>query len=296
MGIVENCQFSCLQWEAFQVSFPEPFHGDDFRVAITASIFGESLGDLRPSLGIAQKVSSKGFTLAERNPCCAGCSLDFDWMAVAEGQKPGQKSGESADLNLRLGVLQPRRFQPDCTQGEWQFWNGIRFSSPLDDGSPVVMLTPSDTEVGGRNAGRIGTVHMPEAYGFNLAAHNSGCQEGDCAFYYVAGSKIRKHQPRSEKNCLWVNSGDVEAVDLMPDCEESGERSMGMTFHRPFSMPPAVLVATNDRGVRGHNAAALGIAQKVTTKGFTLLARNTESVHVQAGFYWIAIGCARGFK
>jgi hypothetical protein len=219
MRIVENYQFSGLQWEAFQVSFPEHFPGGDVRVAITASIFGESLGDLRPSLGIAQKVSSKGFTLAVMNPCCVRGSPDFNWMTVAEEQKSGQKSRESADLNLRRGVLQPRRFQPDSTQGEWQSWNGIRFSSPLDDDSPMVILTPSDADMRGRTAGSIGTVHMPEAYGLNLAARNSGCQEGDCAFYYVAGYKIRKQQPPGEKNCLWVDSGDVEAVDIMPDCE-----------------------------------------------------------------------------
>jgi hypothetical protein len=216
IGIVEDCQFSGLQREAFQVSFPETFPDDDFRIAITASSFGESLMDLRSSLGIAQKVSSRDFTLAVRNPCCAGSSLEFNWMVVDEGQKPG----ESADLNLRLGVLWTRRFQPDDTQGEWQFWNGTRFSSPLGNGRPVVMLTPGDAGVGCENAGSIGIVHMTEAKELNLAAHNSGCQEGDCAFYYVAGSKVRKQRPQSEKSCLWVDPGDVEAVDLMPDCEE----------------------------------------------------------------------------
>ena len=61
-------------------------------------------------------------------------------------------------------------------------------------------------------------------------------------------------------------------------------------------MPPAVLVAINGRGVRGHNTAALGIAQKVTTRDSTLSACNTEGAYGQAGFYWIAIGRAKGCK
>jgi hypothetical protein len=149
----------------------------------------------------------------------------FIQIRIVEDEE--QKPGESADLNLRLGVLRTRRFQPDGTQGEWQFWNGTRLSSPLGNDRPVVMLTPNDAGVGCGNAGSIGIVHMTEAYEFNLAAHNSGCQEDDCAFYYVAGSKARKQRPQSEKRCLWVNSGDVEAVDLMPDCE-GGKKFTGV--------------------------------------------------------------------
>ncbi len=70
----------------------------------------------------------------------------FIQIRIVEDEE--QKPGESVDLNLRLGGLRTRRFQPDGTQGEWQFWNGTRLSSPLGNDRPVVMLTPRDAGVG----------------------------------------------------------------------------------------------------------------------------------------------------
>jgi len=119
----------------------------------------------------------------------------------------------------------------------------------------MVILIPSDTEEGGKNADSIAIVHMPEACWFNLADHDSGCLEGGAFFYCVAGSKVRKQHLESEKICLWVDSGSGESLNFVSDC--GGGRLVRMAFHRPFPMPTPILVAVNDRSVRGRNAAAL---------------------------------------
>jgi hypothetical protein len=67
-------------------------------------------------------------------------------------------------------------------------------------------------------------------------------------------------------------------------------------FDRPFLTPPVVLATARDRDSelkRHHNPLVL-IAQNVTTHGFTMAARNTDTVNAIAEFYWIAIGCKEG--
>jgi hypothetical protein len=145
------------------------------------------------------------------------------------------------------------------------------------------------------NAAAVGIVENPTAQRFTLHARNSDCAVGDCAFYYLAIATLLD-QPNGDGGNLQVGTGEVQAMSLNAACVPGDAQTSQVDFHQPFLTPPTVLLTANDLGVAqdGHNAAAVGIAQNVTPYGFTLLARNSDCMGGQAGFYWVAIGCSLG--
>lgn len=278
----KDCQ--ARDWKSWEITFAAPFPTDDVRVIVTANDYQIDAGLQNiAAVGIAQNVTQSGFTLAARNSDCAHGSAGFNWMAVLE--TPGQRQDGAPDL--RLGIVQPRFFQPDCVPGDWQVWES-KFHQPFAD-SPVILLTGSNLHVQGHNPAVVGVVQNPIAAGFSLAARSSDCQEGNSSLYYVALS-----QETAGQKDLWIDSGQVFPLPFDPDCTHGDWHSWEVYFHQSFLTPPVVLVTPNNRGVEGHNSAVVGIAQNVTSYGFTLAARNSDCAGGQAGFYWVAIGCAKG--
>ena len=296
MGTVDAADYSedCKQgdWETYSIRFPEAFPGDDVRVIVTANDQDVRRGSRNVAVvGIAQDVTRRGFVLASRNSSCGRGSAGFNWMAVLETDRR-----RSPVVNLRMGVLQPKHFGRDCRSGDWKVW-GVTFCNP-PFGQESVLLTASDLNVtpwddGNRlryhNAAVVGIVRDPTSSGFTLAARNSDCAEGMCAFYYVALSQS------GGRSYLWVDTGEVTEQFFGSDCKKDEDwKEWDVEFSEPFLIPPVVLVTANNKDVRGHNAAVVGIASKVTPNGFSIMARNSDCGTGQAGFYWVAIGCQRG--
>lgn len=275
-------------WETCPIIFPKPFDEKTPRVIVTANNENVDKGAHNAAVvGIAQKVTPTGFVLAARNSDCARGFAGFNWTAVLE--TPGEQ--KEKPVNLRMGVLQPKKFQSDCTAGDWNSW-GVNFSTKLE--KCVALLTASNLNVKPwhqddtlwyHNPAVVGIVQDLTPTGFTLAARNSDCAEGYCTFYYVALSQIN-----AGKADLWVDTGEEIAQHFGPDCKSGDWKGWTISFSEPFLTPPVVLVTANDLKVQGHNAAVVGIAQDVTPNGFTLSARNSDCASGQAGFYWVAIG------
>lgn len=294
-------------WEDFgTIKFPTPFPtpfpaGKGVRVIVTANDLevprgvhnAAVVGIVRHTDELGQPIPpEQGFRLWGRNSDCARGLAGFNWMAVLE--TPGKT--QKRPIDLRMAVLQPQHFQPDCKPGDWKSW-GVNFSTDFSD-EPITLLTASnlnvipwhrDDTLWYHNAAVVGIVQDSAATGFTLSARNSDCAEGDCAFYYVALS-----QQMAGKEDLWVDSGEVTAQTFAPDCKSGDWGDWTITFSQPFLSAPVVLVTANDLRAKGGNPAVVGIARNVTPYGFLLSARNSDCAPGQAGFYWVAIGCARG--
>ena len=100
---------------------------------------------------------------------------------------------------------------------------------------------------------------------------------------------------------MWVDHGSEQNTDdyfrnvfpgtpypVSADGEDGDSLDFAIYFDRPFLTPPVVLATARETN------AIVTIARNVTTHGFTLHARNTDSVPRHALFYWIAIGCVEG--
>jgi hypothetical protein len=213
-------------------------------------------------------------------------------------------------------------FGPDC-KGADTLVQTVKFWSPLGTiaNPPVVVLTATNAHVkpfipfGARaldyhNAAAVGIVQtdlpslFPPTHGFTLLARSSDCGFGGCAFYYLAHSP----DPNEGDTNLFVDTGEVSAndwpvggrgLDFGPNCDRFGAdtKRLSVDFTRPFLTPPVVLLTANDRGIADPtvaNVALVGMAQDVTPWGFTLQARNSDCSVGQAGFFWVAVGCALG--
>src|SRR5262249_37033926 len=156
--------------------------------------------------------------LAARNSDCARGSAGFNWMAVLE--TPGQ---QQRPVDLRMGVVQPKYFQPDCIPGDWQGW-GVNFSALFAD-TPVALLTASNLNVQGHNPAVVGVVQNPNTTSFHPVARNSDCAGGDCTLYYVALS-----QDRAGRNDLWVDTGEVFPQTFAPNCVPGDWQSWDIYF------------------------------------------------------------------
>lgn len=278
-----DCQAG--DWRIWDIAFPTAFPHDGVRVIVTPNDLRVDTGvHSVAAVGLAQDVTRTGFRLAARNSDCSSGSAGFDWMAVLE--TPGQQI--QRPVSLRVGVVQQKWFNADCVPGDWQHWDVI-YRTPFPK-TPVVLLTASNLNIQGNNAAVVGTSRDSTGASFTLAARNSDCQPGDCAFYHLALSP-----PEGEgRTDLFVDTGEVPARTLHRDCHPGDWDSGDIYFSRSFLTSPFVFLTANNKGVVSKNAAVVGIARNVTTHGFTLAARNSDCSIGEAGFYWVAIGCALG--
>jgi hypothetical protein len=260
----EDCERG--DWEFFEIAFESPFPTDQVRVIVTAN--GNAA-----AVAIAQHVGRKGFILAARNSGCAPGTAGFNWMAFVETPEERQRP-----VGLRMGVVQPRHFMSDCEEGDWRSWEVMH--SPVRS-EPFTLLTACNG-----NAAAVGVVNDSRADGFTFSARNSGCAEGDSSFYYLV---LTQYEDKESK--VFVDGGEVPAQHFAPDCVPGDWQSWEIQFKESFLTPPIVLITA---GGENANAAVVGIAQNVTTHGFTLSARNSGCAEGDGGFYWAAFGCAKG--
>jgi len=286
----EDCQQG--DWQKHIVQFVQPFpvSSQEIRVIITANDLriGNYGGAPNPAaVGIAYEVTQTGFTLAARNSECRRGITAFYWMAVAE--TPGVQ--DEGPIDLRMGILQRKYFQPNCQPDDSQSWKDVRYSTPLDH-STVVLLTASNLNIPIlQDVPAVGIVQNSSGNAFTLTACNSDISGGFCAFYYVSLS--RETEGRHD---LWVDTGKVEEKRFSRHGSAGDWQFWDIAFRESFLVPPYVLVTAYNprRYEEDHNSAPVGIARDVTTSGFTLAARNSACGGGYAGFYWVAIGCAKG--
>jgi hypothetical protein len=136
-------------------------------------------------------------------------------------------------------------------------------------------------------AGAVGVIHGASPTEFQLVARNPDVHAGGCSFYYCAivGGAGRPQN-------VVIDTGEVKPKDFARGGQPNDWQQWEVYFRGPFLTPPVVLLTATDRGLpRGNGpVAAVGIAQNVTTQGFTLAARNSDVRHGSAAFNWVAVG------
>jgi hypothetical protein len=155
-----------------------------------------------------------------------------------------------------------------------------------------------------RQACAVGIARNATPTDFRIDARNSsGTERGASAFYWaaVAPSDGTGQSPTALED-PFLAAGRVRAGFLFhPDYQQGEWQRWDVYFRRPFLTPPIVLLTANDLKQDGSSVPreqrvppTLGVAQNVTTHGFTIWARNTGEFEGEAGFEWVALGCALG--
>jgi hypothetical protein len=266
-----------------------------------------------PIVPVVESVTPIDFRFALRNadPTREADGISVDWLAVfdvAEAAPP--------PLDVRLSVLQHKAFSGFLDHQPK--WPRIWFSTEMT-AAPAVLLTANNLNVASdRNpavvghAGdlvsaddlaRKGIIAPPAArYGMSVRAYDLDSVGGDTGFY-AAAFATGANAPPVAASPLFVDSGTEKNWDELSlnadpvfeppfDISPGGERgdwlSLDIYFNSPFLTPPIVLGTA-----RGHTPVVT-IARNVTTHGFTMAVRNTDSVGGHAGFHWVAIGCGPG--
>jgi hypothetical protein len=241
-------------------------------------------------VGVAQNIDQHGFQLRARNSGCVPGTAGFNWLAVQP--TPGVR--QKANRLHRMGVVPPRRFQPDCSHGDRDSWH-VRFSPKLnieDDKSIVPLVTPTNMNVMGTCPAVVGCVEDVSRQGFVISARNSDSgPSGDCSFYYAIFTSSQR-----TTDDYWMACGNVDPQLFQPDDRPGDWRMWHIYFSRPFVTPPIVLMTANNSEVPqidtefGLIAHAVGVAQNVTPFGFTIAARNSSCIQGWASFDWLAFG------
>jgi hypothetical protein len=283
-------------WQSYQLTFDTHFQdAAKVRVIVTANNKNIHPSNYNPAVvGVVTAVTTSGFTLWARNSDCKEGLAGFYFMAVEELSQPPTR-GEGVDL--RYGILQQKFFKKDCEPGDSQKWFPS-FSSPFGSGERVALVTGCNLNVLTSNVPAVGISQNLDVNGFELVGRNSAAcmpssgTTGACAFYWVAGEEGVKPKP---DNRIWIDSGVVSPKHFGRACKTSSPtwtNSWEVYFSKPFQTPPVVLLTCRDAGV----LAVVGLAQNVTTHGFTLAGLNSDCYLPggRAQFNWVAIGCGEG--
>lgn len=283
-------------WEQFTVKFPVSFPNLNRlpSVIVTPSDYGMTgftANKIIPAVGIDVDTTLNGFTLAARNASRRRGFAGFNWMAILETPGTDQKP-----IDIRMGVTQPKYFQtnpkPVYSYGshhgprDWY----ITYPSLNQKETPLVSAT-NLYGTKNRNAAVVGMVVNPHFSGFNLFGENADHADGDSAFYFVSVAGGEKGIGQD----VWVEAGGTASMELAASGKKGSWNAEEVTFKDPFMTPPIVLVtAGSPKSAKYRGVAALGIAQYVTTHGFTLAAHNTDvDTKGLAWFSWVAFGCGR---
>jgi hypothetical protein len=250
-------------------------------------------------------VTASGFRLAGRNSDCSPGVAHMNWLALLETGQP-----QRSTKHVRMGTMFPKRFHRDCEPGDWNTWQ-VRFSEPSYPEPPVVFASAADRFAEAAAVFKPGdfSAWVPTNYatpavsvarkrtgsGFTLMARNPDPDEGWSNFNYVALRETAAVAgvPPTGSQQLWVDSGQVPPRWFEPCSEKSKAwNHWAVTFDQAFLTPPTVLVTAVHPGTFG--PAVAGMACYVTPNGFLLRARNTDCAPGEAGFDWVAFGCAVG--
>ena len=287
---------------AFQPAFGPPRPGKPKGVAQGISVVVSPKGSGTPVVAMAENVKATGFTLRARNgDPTTEADVAFDWLAVLGVPEEGV-----AQIDARVSVLQAKGFGDFLQRLHWpRIWFSVPFFSP----SPrAVLLTANDLGVqGARNPAVVGVVNSLERLpgldtdGFSVRATNLDSIAGSCGFYAAAFALGDPETPTgSATQAMWIDHGSEENAEdfflnpgkppypVNPGGQDGDSRDFAIYFDRPFLAPPVVLATARGR------TPVVPLARDVTTHGFTLHARNTDSVGGHALFYCVAIGCVDG--
>jgi hypothetical protein len=286
-----DCEPDDWQWVDVTAHFSEPP-----RVILTASDLGaeQSSGHFTAVVGVAQDVSTTGFRIGGRNSDCSPGVAHMNWLALLETSQP-----QAAFKHVRMGTLFPKRFHRDCEPGDWNSWD-VHFSEPAFGADPVIFATAADRFAETAAVYQYATPAVPVARkrtttGFTLLARNPDPGEGWSNFNYLAlhETVAVAGVPSGSGAQIFVDSGQVAPLWFEPCAAFSNSwNQWAVTFDQAFLTPPTVLVTAFH--VLKSGPAVAGMACYVTPNGFLLRARNTDCGAGEAGFNWVAFGCAVG--
>ena len=265
---------------------------------------------------VVRNVTPTGFSFRARNTSSRSSNTDglsFNWLAVLN--VPTLTTiPEFKFLDIRAAVAQPKRTDRflDTT-----YWSRLWFSEPMGgQPAPFVFLTESDLHVDTQHnpalvgfVGQLGNLPGLPQDGFSIGAINVDTVGGSAAFQSMAFADFGEF--KEDLPILWIDHGTEHNADdyflanaipnprVPPYPISAGGRpgdwiSLDIYFDRPFETPPTVLATARQplRGVEG--TPTVSAVRNVTTHGFTLASRNTDSRDGFVGFSWAAFGCAQG--
>ena len=296
---------------------PVPGRPKDVVQSITVIATPRTAGGV-PVVAMVTAVTAADFTFRLRNadPNHKAKGISVDWLAVLG--VPDANPTAARLLDARLSILQPKHVGGYLDSRRWpRIW----FSQPLNPaqaGAPaVLLLTQNDLNcVQGNSPATIGTAGALDGsddllakgiidgvhdFGFSLRAVDVDTASGNAGFYAAAFSANGESDPANDGPAvteLWFDHGSENNVDtyfqdaalsgtpypVAPGGQSGDWRTVDIYFDRPFREPPLVFASARGR------TPVVCMARKVTTHGFTLSARNTDTVDGHALFYWAAIG------
>ena len=273
-----------------------------------------------PVVAMVTAVTATDFTFRLRNadPDHVATGISLDWLAVLG--VPDANPTAARLLDARLSLLQPKHFSG---YRDSHTWSRIWFSRPLipprAGAAAILLLTQNDlNSVHGNTPATIGTAGDLEGsdqlltdgiidgvndFGLSLRAVDVDTASGNTGFYaaaFVANGETDPANDGPTVTQLWFDHGSEKNVDtffkdaifsgtpypVAPGGQSGDWKTLDIYFDRPFVTPPLVFASARGR------TPVVCVARKVTTHGFTLAARNTDTVDGHALFFWVAIGTA----
>ncbi|HWQ18847.1 MAG TPA: hypothetical protein VN455_03660 [Methanotrichaceae archaeon] len=188
---------------------------------------------------------------------------------------------------IQKGAVGPESFHQGCTPGSWvDFW--VNFPERFDDDLPRIIITPNNLDTGDTyNPAVVGLVRDVSPSGFYISARSSDCTGGLAGFSWMA---VLETPGRKKIKQMGMMGGVLEPKQFMPSCINGDWRSWPVAFDDPLSSEtPMVFTSANDIGSTQYTAAAVGMAQNLSPKGFTLAARNSDCMPGDCSFCWLAL-------
>jgi hypothetical protein len=315
-------------WHRWDITFSSPFgapipglpKGVPQQISVVATPFE---ADAAP-VAVIKNVTNTGFVLWARNAWQKKGSARFAWLAVLGVPD----SHEQRRIETRFGVLQTKVLEPPQNLTEWP---GIWYSDPMatasPDAAPAVLLTehnisgPCRGDIVWNNPASVAISVLQRSApfpvlpseGFAAAAVNVDTTDGRAGYYYASFVDAARFSTASPSD-LWLDHGSDKGVEdgfrfnTPPSLFTAPNRAMkpggipgdwvhlDVYFSKPFLTPPIVLATARDTTADPSRPLnpLVAIAQNVTTHGFTMALRNTDSRDATAEFFWIAIGCQAG--
>ncbi len=235
-----------------------------------------------PIVGVAGSISAGGCIVWARNSDFTPGLGALNWIAFSEAL-----TGGTNQPSLAAGLTQPNGYSTCGQLGDTRL-TSLSLSYAGFNSSPTIIATATNanTRVHCAAAIPIASTSLPPAT--SLVARNSDCGAGDCSFYCIALGNAASISNAS----LIVDSGRSITLYFNASCYAGDWRAIPITFAKPFTTSPTVLVGTNNGtdSAPGNVVAAYGMAFNVTPYGFTLAARNSDIATGYAAFDWVAFG------
>lgn len=321
-------------WKSYAVTFTTPFvppmPGIPKGVPLQISVVATPTNNQVAPVVVIKNVTSTGFTLWARNVMYKEGSSQFAWLAVL-GMQEGSPSPINVRLGIlqtkvlaspQSGVYWPgiwysTALPPGGAQPPAVLLTAHNISGPSLGDKNSVWNNPAAVVSSYPMNGGVGTppsLLTPEA-GFAAVAINVDT-DGRCGYYYAAFVDVLRTaavtRDTSDASELWLDHGSDKGAEdsfeyvgspftppnrqMKPGGVPGDWVYLDVYFDRPFLTPPIVLATARDTDpiTRQVRNPIIPIAQNVTTHGFTMAMRNTDSVDATAEFYWVAIGCKEG--